>query len=72
MTDFNSAVAEVCRQMELRPLKPKQQEALNAFFKGKDTFVASLPTGYGKSIIFVVLPLLFDLFFGKVKYLGHD
>jgi len=56
--------------MELRPLKPKQQEALKAFFKGKDTFVA-LPTGYGKSISFAVLPLLFDLFFGKVKYLGH-
>ena len=32
------------------PLKAKQQEALEAFLSGKDTFVA-LPTGNGKSII---------------------
>ena len=60
--DFNATVAEVCRQMELRPLKPKQ---VSTFLSGKDTFVV-LPTGYGKSIIFAVLPLLFDLLFGKV------
>jgi len=42
-TEFNVAVAEVCRRMELRPLKPKQLEALRAFISGKDTFVA-LPT----------------------------
>jgi len=32
---------------------------------GKDTFV-SLPTGYGKSIIFAILPLLFDLLLGEL------
>ena len=64
MADFNGAVAEVCRRMELRPLKPKQLEAVNTFVSGKDTFVA-LPTGYGKSIIFAVLPMLFDLLLGK-------
>ena len=63
--EFNAAVAEVCRRMELRPLLEKQLEALNTFVSGKDTFVA-LPTGYGKSIIFAVLPLLFDILFGKV------
>ena len=62
--DFNVAVAEVCRRMELRPLRPKQMEAMSTFVSGKDTFVA-LPTGYGKSIIFAVLPLLFDILFGK-------
>jgi len=65
LVDFNAAVAEVYRRMELRPLKPKQVEALSTFLSGKDTFVV-LPTGYGKSIIFAVLPLLFDLLFGKV------
>ena len=43
----------------LKPLKEKQTEALEAFTSGYDTFVA-LPTGYGKSIIFGMLPLLFD------------
>ena len=38
------------REAGYSPLKVKQQEALEAFVSGKDTFVA-LPTGYGKSII---------------------
>jgi len=42
--------------MDLKPMKP---EAVQSFVTGKDTFVA-LPTGYGKSVIFAVLPLLFD------------
>jgi len=64
--NFYAAVSEVCRRMELRPLKPKQMEALSTFLSGRDTFVA-LPTGYGKSIIFAVLPLLFDILFGKAN-----
>ena len=49
--------------MGLKPLKEKQREALEAFTSGHDMFVA-LPTGYGKSIIFGVLPLLFDKLLG--------
>ena len=48
--------------MGLKPLKEKQREALDTFTSGHDTFVA-LPTGYGKSIIFGVLPLLLDKLF---------
>jgi len=40
-------------------LKPKQLEAVVAFCSGMDVFV-SLPTGYGKSIIYAILPLIFD------------
>ena len=36
-----------------------QVEALKSFISGKDTFVI-LPTGYGKSVIYGVLPLMFD------------
>ena len=52
---LNKAVIE----MGLSSLKPKQTEAILAIVAGKDIFV-SLPTGYGKSIIYGVLPLLFD------------
>ena len=36
----------------------------------KDTFV-SLPTGYGKSIIYGVLPILFDKLNGKNNFHTH-
>ena len=47
-------------------LKDKQLEAILGFMSGKDVFV-SLPTGYGKSLIYAViafLPLVFDLYKG--------
>ena len=40
-------------------LKDKQREAILAFLSGRDVFVA-LPTGYGKSYIYGILPLCFD------------
>ena len=40
-------------------LKEMQKEAILHFISNRDTFVA-LPTGYGKSIIYGCLPLLFD------------
>ena len=53
------SVEESVREAGYGPLKVKQQEALEAFVFGKDTFVA-LPTGYGKSIIYALLPSIFD------------
>ena len=38
-------------QFELTDLLPEQQEAIKAFFKGRNVFV-NLPTGFGKSLIF--------------------
>ena len=40
-------------------LKVKQLEAIMAFISGSDVFVALL-TGYGKSLIFGLLPWIFD------------
>jgi len=51
MTALESALQQVVRHLNLRPLKPKQFEALDGFVSGRDTFV-HLPTGYGKSVIF--------------------
>ena len=36
-------------------LKPEQHRAIVELVRGRDTFV-SLPTGYGKSLIYQVLP----------------
>ena len=40
-------------------LKEQQKVAVGSFLRGNDVFV-SLPTGYGKSICFALLPLVFD------------
>ena len=41
-------------------LEPEQLEVVSQFIKGKDVFVV-LPTGYGKTLCFGVLPLVFNL-----------
>ena len=45
-------------------LKTKQKEAISSFLKGRDVFVC-LPTGYGKSLCFVLLPLVCDYLRGQ-------
>ena len=57
--DREHALAEVVRTMGLQTLKPKQKEAVMAFLAGSEVFV-TLPTGCGKSIIYAVLPGVFD------------
>ena len=46
-------------------LKSEQVEAIRYMYEGSDVFVF-LPTGFGKSICFEVLPFLFDYKHGKV------
>ncbi len=41
-------------------LKAEQELAITSFIRGKDVFV-SLPTGYGKSLCFALLPSVFDM-----------
>ena len=41
-------------------LKPEQKCILKAFVEEKDVFVA-LPTGFGKSLCYALLPLIFDM-----------
>ena len=49
------ALEEAVREAGFESLKAEQQQVLQAFVSRKDTFVA-LPTGYGKSIIYAILP----------------
>ncbi len=44
-------------------LKPEQKQALLKFVGGQDVFV-SLPTGFGKSLCYTLLPRIFDLLRG--------
>ena len=44
-------------------LKTKQKESIFYFLKGADVFV-SLPTGFGKSLCYILLPKVFDLLRG--------
>jgi superfamily II DNA helicase RecQ len=43
----------------IHSLKPEQEEALLHILDGKNTLCV-LPTGYGKSLIFTIAPLLLD------------
>ena len=64
-TDGRRTVIVECGQaLGFTELKEKQIEAIDTFVSGHDTFV-SLPTGYGKSVIFAALPLVFDSLRGK-------
>ena len=45
--------------MGYEKLKNEQFNAVSAVLAGKDTF-AALPTGFGKSVIYGILPLAFD------------
>ena len=46
-------------------LKPEQLQAVRHMYDGRDVFLW-LPTGFGKSIRYEVLPFLFDFKLGKV------
>ena len=55
----------MCEQFKFSELNKHQKEAIvSAVLKKKDVFV-SLPTGFGKSVIFQALPMVFDGFTGK-------
>ena len=45
-------------------LKEQQREALRVFLSGKDVFIA-LPTGFGKSLCFALIPVVFDVLRGS-------
>ena len=58
--DKNLAIAESAHQLGYATLKELQVKAISSIVEGQDTFV-SLPTGYGKSIIYAALPLVFEV-----------
>lgn len=56
-TSYNAALNQARMTFGRDKFHEEQQEAIDLFFEGKDVFV-SLPTGYGKSIIFQAIPVI--------------
>ena len=54
------ALVQAVELTDIEPLKAKQEEAILSFLAVNDTFV-SLPTEYGKPIIYRILLVLLDL-----------
>ena len=70
MADLSSSFSKVCEQFKFSELNKHQKEAIiSAVLKKKDVFV-SLPTGFGKSVIFQALPMVFDGFTGESGHIG--
>ena len=63
---WKEAFEAVKAQFALTDLLPEQQEAIKAFFRGKNVLV-NLPTGFGKSLIFQSLPIAVDIVCGKPR-----
>ena len=59
-------MSESAKQLGIGSLKEKQIDAISSFVLGHDTFV-SLPTGYGKSVIYAALPYIFDILRGELN-----
>ena len=59
-----AAIFSSCTTIGIAKLKEKQKEVITYFVEGNDV-LAILPTGYGKSFCFALLPLVFDRLRGE-------
>lgn len=59
-----AACSKAARALGYLELKKEQLEAIKSLVAGKDVFVA-LPTGFGKSLCFAVLPSVFNTLNGS-------
>ena len=57
--DLERKLESAAKAIGITELKDEQRKVVLSFVRGNDVFV-SLPTGYGKSVCFAVLPFLFD------------
>ena len=65
----DEAIKYACSKMKIKELLPEQDKCVRAFLEGKDVFIC-LPTGYGKSLCFAILPHLFDYLRGHRDHLS--
>ena len=68
MADIEVGFVNVCEKFGIRALNDYQREAITPFVNKKTDLFINLPTGYGKSLVYQALPLVFDTVHGTV---GH-
>ena len=56
---IDECIAFAAAKFGCSTLKKEQDQAIRAFVEGSDVFI-SLPTGYGKSLCFAMLPFVYD------------
>ena len=56
---IDESVLREIHRLGITDQRPHQMKAIKTFMQGKDVFV-SFPTGCGKSLIFSVLPYVYD------------
>jgi superfamily II DNA helicase RecQ len=66
VTKYDAIIEEAGRWYGYNALKDKQKVVVSAFLMGNDV-LACLPTGYGKSVCYAILPKIFDKLRGKPK-----
>lgn len=60
MADLNCSIAKVKEKFGFKiELKPEQLEIIKSVIEGKDVF-GLLPTGFGKSMTYIFIPLVLD------------
>ena len=57
-------ILESVEKLGYDTLKPEQEAAISSFISNEDVFVC-LPTGFGKSLCFYCLPLIYDKLYGR-------
>ena len=58
-TEVRDAAIVAARQLGYEQMKPEQLEVVSGVLNGHDVF-AILPTGFGKSLCFAILPSMYD------------
>ena len=65
--EFLSAVDTVAKSLGYNCLKVEQKVILQELLKNRDIFRAVLPTGYGKSMCYISLPLVYNKIYGELS-----
>ncbi len=61
--DEEAAIVNAAECMGYKSLRDEQKQAVRGFLSGRDVFVC-LPTGYGKTLCYSILPKAFDFIRG--------
>ena len=64
--EIQETARTAARELGYPDLKPEQLDVVKTFVSGRDVF-AVLPTGYGKSLCYGCLPIVFDKLLGSSR-----